>query len=418
MDYFRIPSGANMNSIRYIRVLFISLVLFSCSSPTASPNFNPTPEGTKFPASPVQPTMMVTLSTTKAADTNLPEGCSDLVSISADPSKLEGLLYIRDGLDYHLFDPKTKQLMGPNGENTQPFNGIISPNKKYILALISTEEHERSYILRTVDQEIKSSILIPAKWIGDKWLDNEHVSFHNLLKPNEVIIWNPFTGDQKSIPVSLPSPETVQIGPNGTLVYFDIDPTLKRVLFGDQNEHLILWDLESQKEMASLPAPAQAGGFLPSQWSPDGKAFATSWPFTKQANELYVFHMSGNLTAITNLNEKYAFANTGAPVWSPDGHHIGFWVTISDDANVDPEELRQWLAILDTTTLETQIYCLPFSKPSLPAFPIVWGPDGQQLIANTRSSNGDMKPTLVDLKEQTQSILDTGGMFVEGWMTP
>jgi len=99
----------------------------------------------------------------------------------------------------------------------------------------------------------------------------------------------------------------------------------------------------------------------------------------------------------------------------PDGLHIAFWLKISNVANANPKDLRQWLAITDTITLETQIYCL---TPNNTGHHIVWGPDSQQLIVNTEIPSGEIKPTLVDLTHQTQATLNTQGLWVEDWMTP
>jgi Tol biopolymer transport system component len=156
-------------------------------------------------------------------------------------------------------------------------------------------------------------------------------------------------------------------------------------------------------------------------WSPGGTKIVTPWPkgATWLANELVTIDMDGNTTKLTNFNESYSFANLEDPVWSPDGQHIGFWLKVSNADNSNPSDLRQWLAVVDTSSLETQIYCMAYSIPIYPAFSIVWSPDGQQLIANIRLPNGDMQPTLVNLINQTQTIIDgTQGMRVKDWLAP
>ncbi len=92
----------------------------------------------------------------------------------------------------------------------------------------------------------------------------------------------------------------------GTLVFSDIDPTLKRVMFSDQDGRLSMWDLESQKRDSIV---ARSGGsrdhIFQNESSPDGTEFVTSWPLSSRlANELYAFHMDGNLKKINQSEHK------------------------------------------------------------------------------------------------------------------
>jgi WD40 repeat protein len=193
------------------------------------------------------------------------------------------------------------------------------------------------------------------------------------------------------------------------------------VIYNNKDGGVVLWDLETNREMNSL-WPLEETSFFPYQWSPDGTKFVTPRSDTISAttnNELYMVNMmDGKLEELTHFNLKYPYASVHLPAWSPDGHHIGFWLRIGD-SNSDPRKLRQWLAVLDTDTLETTIYCLADKPQSGPSSGIVWSPDGQQLIVTFGSQlDGTLTPILVDLVHQTKAVLDTQNMLVEDWMAP
>jgi hypothetical protein len=104
--------------------------------------------------------------------------------------------------------------------------------------------------------------------------------------------------------------------------------------------------------------------------------------------------------------------------WSPDGRHIAFWLQVSNIANASPKTLRQWLALIDTTTLNTQIYCLSPNKPPTGGGRIIWSPDSTQVIVNTDALSKEVKPVLVNFTHLTQSKLNTHGLWVDDWMAP
>jgi predicted amidohydrolase len=91
---------------------------------------------------------------------------------------------------------------------------------------------------------------------------------------------------------------------------------------------------------------------------------------------------------------------------------------VSNDVNADPKTLRQWLTVIDTAALDTQIYCLSPNKPPTGGGSIVWSPSGTQLIVNTDTSSEEVKPILVNLKLLTQSKINTHGLWVTDWMAP
>lgn len=410
-----------MNSHKPVITLLIFFLLFGCSPVTITPSIQAGPTETNGIATPL-PVSSVTL------EADFPEGCVNLAEVPLATQVLNGLFIVYDfeNNNFYFLDPKAnlildmeekKQISSVASDNDS-ISTWISPNKKF--AQVSPI-YKKYAIIRTVDKIIKTyDTQGQEDWNRGRWLDNEHMFFQHWLVPNgnTIVIYNTFTGEQKNIQLNLPDPYIV-IGGGGTIAWVraDIDPSLKRVLYNDKDSRLVLWDLDTQKEMASLPSPTD---LEEGKWSPDGTEFAIPWPSsTSAATELFTIDMNGTVKKMTNFNQAYPFANIDTwPSWSPDGHHIAFWLKVSNVVNADPKTLRQWLAIIDTTTLDTQIYCLSPNKPPTGGGEIVWSPDSTQVIVNTDTLSEEVKPVLVDLTHLTQITLDTHGLWVENWMVP
>jgi hypothetical protein len=410
-----------MNTLKFTVTLLIFVTLFGCSPTVTTPSIQAGPANTDATAT--------TLPTPSAIpEPDFPDGCVNLTETSLDKDALNGLLVVYDRNNYndYFLDLKSDQLLDIETHiqlswdipDTDVSITKISPNKKFIQAYLTDKNYG---ILGNINEIINTyDIQGQEDWNRGRWLDNERMFFQYWQVPNgdTIVIYDPFTGEQKDMQLDLPNPYIViDGGGRAAWVKADIDPSLKRVLYNDKDERLVLWDLDAQKELASLPSPTDLGD---GTWSPDGKEFAIPWPSSRfGAADLFTMDMDGNVTKLTDFNQKYQFANVDArPSWSPDGRHIAFWLRISNVADADPKTIRQWLAITDMTTLDTQIYCLSPNKPPTHGGDIVWSPDGQQLIVNTEVLSEEVKPVLVDLTNLTQSRLDTHGLWVDDWMAP
>ncbi len=417
-----------MNSRKLSSALLIFLMMFGCSPATVTPDIQASPTEAIVTAATL-PIPSATVTPSATVEPDFPEGCVSLTETPLNPDVLNGLLVVSDfallNFSSYFLDPKSNQLLDIETRTqvswdapaTNVSTTKVSPNKKFIQAYLTGKNHD---ILRTVDQVIKTyDTQGQEDWNRGRWLDNEHMFFQYWLVPNggTIVIYNPFTGEQKNIQLDLPNPYIVHESLGKVAwVKADIDPTLKRALYNDKDERLILWDLDTQKEISSLPSPMDV---TDGTWSPDGKEFAIPSPSTVGApQEIFIMNMEGAVKK-TSLNQKYPFASVSTrPSWSPDGRHIAFWLQVSNTANTDPKTLRQWLAITDTTTLETQIYCLSSGKPPTGGWDIVWRPDSTQVIVNTEVLSEEVKPVLVDLTNMTHSELDTQGLTVTDWMAP
>lgn len=414
-----------MNSHKLTIKIAIFFMMFGCSPAAVTPSIQASPTETKATATTLPvPSVTVIPSPTLAPD--FPEGCIDLTETPLNTYVLNGLfvVYDRDNNSDHFLDLKLNQVLSIEEKkqissfaSAPNFSIGVSPNKKYLQVYFIDKNYG---MIRTVDKVIKTyDTKDQEDWNRGRWLDNEHMFFQYWDYPNgnTIVIYNPFTGEQKNMQLDLPNPYIVYDG-LGTVAWVkaDIDPSLKRVLYNDKDERLILWDLDTQEEIASLPSSMD---LMEGSWSPDGKEFAIRFPSSNSApTELFTIDMDGTVKT-TSFNQKYPFANVDTrPSWSPDGRRIAYWLKISNVANPNPDDLRQWLAITDTTTLDTQIYCLSPNKPPTSGGRIVWSPDSTQVIVTTDVLSEEVKPVLVDLTHLTQTILDTHGLRVADWMSP
>lgn len=409
----------------------------SMNAPTSTPVIQPSTEA--ITASPSHtPTATAIPSPTKHAEVDLPEGCIELTPTTLNPTNMEGLLILIDwanisGTDY-LFDPQVWRKINIVEDEQKSFHAYTSsPNKRNLLASIEMNDGTSYYAFKTPGKVSKIDLPIPDNWIFSWWSDNEHMVFYT-LEPNEYLnSWNPFTGEFQRIQLDLPNAIDEYFSPGRNIIHAYIDPTMERVFYGSKDGRLILWNITTNKEITSLPKPAQeegssANAFWPYRgWLPEEQKLITSWPIwhgnrNPPANELYVFDIQGNISQLTSLNQEYSFANAEDPVWNSDGSQVGFWLKIGDD-NSTPLNLHQWLAVFNTNTKETKVYCLANSIPKRHAWHIIWSPSGQQLIVNVDIPNGKFSPVMVDLENQTQNVLDLPDMgvvnpniLVEDWI--
>ena len=429
-----------MTQPKFIVVLLLLFMLSGCSSVRTTPGSQPGPKETPTPAPPA-PTITPTISLKGTAQADFLENSIDLTSSAFESAKVDeflvlAVLYSPDH-DYSFYDMKNKKIVdiGKNDEAIKIYS--VSPNRKLILAGACPTD-KCNYFLRTVDKIIKTHIPTGDDWIVLRWLDNERVVFLPRLQPNQPlqpqneVIYNVFTGEKSDLHLYLPNPKTINDnGGPGNLFEASLDPSLKRVVYNDRSGRLVLWNLDTKKEMASLSSEADASQWGSDGWSPDGKKFITISPNRFQstssgesipaANELFMFDTDGNLTQLTRYNQDLQYANIDLPLWSPDNRRIAFGLTIGDDSS-NPENFQRWLAIFDTNTLETKLYR---SAPnaivsasdiiSLSSLGLVWSPDGQQLIVR----GWDRNLTVVDLAHETKSVIpDTEGTWAEDWIAP
>lgn len=430
-----------MNQLNFVVVPLLLFILSGCSPALATPSNQLGSQETATQASPIQTetralmtptqTLSSTVSMQRTAEVDFVNNYVDLTPTAFESVMVDGFLVLKNlrAEDYFFYDMRNQKIVEIGNNHEKITSILVSPNRKLMLVGACPID-KCNYSLQAVDQIITTKLPTEDDWVLAGWLDNERVVFLTQLKPGQPVqpqnqvIYNVFTGEKNSLQLYLPNPQTLNIrgGKLEDLFVASVCPSLSCILFSDQSNRLVLWDLDTQEEMASLPLTDFTGPLRIDGWSPDGKKFVTTSPHKFQvdaygkdiwaANELFMFEMDGNLTQLTHYNETLPFATIFNPQWqwSPDNRHIAFWLTIGDDAS-RPKNLQQWLAVFDTTTFETTLY---LSNSSTVSSSIVWSPDGQQLIV----SDWDSNLTLIDLARETQSsIPETQNMMIWDWMT-
>jgi len=321
--------------------------------------------------------------------------------------------------EYRLWDVNTGAIQ-PVGEASRSGPVILSPNRRYLIVEDCPENGCR-FVLRTVSEivNIFPKGELDALWM---WLDNDRIMILKKDPPYTVKLMNPFTGEKNEIIPEYPNPFTISLIIK-TLLPVAMDPSLRYAFYysDEEPQQLVLWDSKLQKALAQLPHEVWqfAGVDLFDAWSPDGKIFISTSPASgpNDRNELYSIDLSGNITQLTHYADQYAFASIAYMGWTPDGQRIGYWLR-TDDSNADPIDLNEQLVIMDMATLKKQVYC-PVDGIYYRPYPIVWSPNNDQLVATSFNSAGEVIPVLVDLKQNTISILEEiHGYWVNGWMIP
>jgi WD40 repeat protein len=425
-----------MNQLNFAIVLLLLFMLSGCSPAFATPVNQSSVKETATQASPLpaetRPLVSVTLtdSLQGTATADFINNPIDLTPTAFESLTVNGFLVLEnsktdDNLLYNMESWKTVDIVDKNNEKM--YIDFVSPNKKFIL--VGACPDRCNYSLQAGNKIIKANLPTEDDWVLAGWLDNERAVFLSQMKPGQPaqpqnqMIYNVFTGEKISLQLYLPDPQTVDLPGRFTdkLFVASVSPSLNRVLFSDQNNSLVLWNLDTQKEVVSLPFARFEGPFREDGWSPDGKKFVTispdkffndnRLPPARAANELFMFDMDGNLTQLTHYNQKLPFASIFNFRWSPDNRHLAFWLTTGDDVS-GYKNLQQWLAVFDTSTLETKVYR---SASRTISSSIIWSPDGQQLVVSDWEAN----LMLVDLAHKTKSpISDTQDMRIWDWMAP
>jgi len=185
----------------------------------------------------------------------------------------------------------------------------------------------------------------------------------------------------------------------------------------------VLWNLQTQTTLANLPT--RDVYWVQPAWSPDGKLFAVQTNPDK-GNDWWSFELYGGgrdatqFQQWTHLTEYYSKVMIQSFTWSPDSRHIAFWFVPNPQGELTIEQGQMQLGILDVTTGEVAITCIPgddaFSSSSPDLAPPLWSPDSQQLLVEDRFTNNAGQILLVDLSQHiAEKVADNMGPAV--WLT-
>ena len=316
---------------------------------------------------------------------------------------------------------------------TEILNGASSTHEK--IAYIDADRQE--VVVVSAQGEELAAIPVQNNWVEIlDWMGGENLLISSMprrgdggwLPPSSTIILNIVSGKYSEVSPDYPDIYPYTSGPPNFGRYsYSItayDPTLTRVVYPGVTPidfFIALWDVPNKHEIARLQLPYS---YYPPKWKSDGSSFLISVPpqYTDfegkihknipdelpyvDGNELVSVSREGEIERLTFLATNYK-AEESAYVWSPNGKLIAFWLKIEGDN-------RGWqMAVLNAETGEATSYCIGNGDGS---FPIVWSPDGDQIIGTFRNAdNGKLKSILVNINTNIAYIIHEEEIVV-GWM--
>lgn len=236
-------------------------------------------------------------------------------------------------------------------------------------------------------------------------------------KPDEMIVFNPFTGEQQLLTPSFPysgNPLFDYWKYVGQSVIYS--PNLSQVAYLDDEQTLVLWDIQQSQEvwryvdpwiMADNPAPV---------WTPDGHTMAQAVRISSDGElpddttgfEFLFISNNGEITHSQPFPHYYGLEHSFL-WWSPDGRYLVFYWTPSNE-----EKFR--LMLWDTYEQKFLDYCITHvtSEP-------VWSPDSRQFIISVSdpaaaSTETTYQNLLVDIEQNKVFQVDDVTFPVVAWI--
>jgi hypothetical protein len=298
-------------------------------------------------------------------------------------------------------------------------DGVGEPGNNIVPDLENVPPHWLNRFLIVMDGEGHEHLRFPyheawgslAQWADDDRILIRRTSEGNPIHSNYAakFVVNPFTGEEFELP---PDPtDIIELYPtpdwSGTgIIAYNQD--LNQRVYPSKAGELVFEDIQSHNILAKFYNSID----LYPEWSPNGQEFVVLKPVNDielypSDNELFMVSPNGHINRLTNLTTSFPGTRIYNYTWSPDGQKIAFWLT------TDPDAINEVsLAILDLNSQEVIIYSIESSFNGPP--PLVWSPDGHQLLVGTTGQHGE-KTFLFNLdKSSIYSIAD--GSIPVGWL--
>lgn len=414
------------------------------------------------PALTVAPSIALALTPGLTQDQQVNTACPALLSTIPPTMKVDGQFVLQplnsDKNPYLLNFTTEEKTYLPYIEGYYPEQFTVSPNYQHIAFFTKRRDDTTDNFLLIVT-DLKGNIVYQEamskrqKWFQiDTWTNNQtlmlersqYLTFPDgstvLKTPLPAALLNPFTKESRDLNPSLPNllpffdplNRWAIYGKSGTAY----DPTITVVAYGgmdrDGRESIVLWDLNEERELASLQAPSMT---TPGPiWSPDGSQFVTvSWtkppalppsiPTGKEwlSQELFSVSRAGKIDRLTYFTDQFEEVTIGGYVWSPDGSRVAFIVSTKPD--VDPSNpMSNRLAILNIRTKRITMFCIGMADWNFGLFRLFWSPTGQQILAGVKNAEKSkttnsiaFDTVLMDLAQDV-IIKITDDTLPAGWM--
>jgi WD40 repeat protein len=348
--------------------------------------------------------------------------CLDVLTEMPSTARISGNIILAEQDLYHsayiLHMNGSKTFLPRNADEMLNFFAV-SPNSQWIAYYaenITNEDASRLIVLDANGDQVLSKPTSKREWWAiDSWIDNKRLLIDkyqstpdiSLATPLPVIVFNPFTGEEHEL---IPSyPDMVELYPSFDWQEYGFsaagyDPTLSLVAYARKDGKIVLWDIQSKHVINTIQSAANFGDGP--VWFSDGSRFIIDSipgdPFAPAEDfwreELYTVDRDGIVSRITYLTNQFAGVSISGYQWSPDGNHVALWLTVKPDNFPDlPSGLPTVgrLAVVDMTNQKITLYCVPGSSN---ISPIVWSPDGKQMLVNNMSGT-TYETVLVDMEE-------------------
>lgn len=229
-----------------------------------------------------------------------------------------------------------------------------------------------------------------------RWLDNQNAIFYIDQTPKDgtVMIFNPFTREQRYISNELPEYYTESHLFPGLSWLIEYSPDLEwGVYFGRVETGKLGFLIRDFTHGQTVWQTADViGEYQKPVWSPNGDEVAVV-----ASGHLYLVSRDGTAKSVEVLNE-YQQTQVSKTSWSPDGRYLSFW----NFSN---------LIIYDKQTNQVIDPCVTNEYPDYP----VWSSDSQQLVVSAYLNEGGI---LVDLQKMVTykllTLVDT--VYPIEWM--
>jgi len=311
----------------------------------------------------------------------------------------------------------------------------VSPNRRWISYYAENlidENASRLVVTDLTGKQVFSKSISKRKWWGiDSWAGNEHLLIDkyqsmpdvSLATPLPIIVLNPFTGEEYELAPSYP--DMVSLYPTFDWQEYGFSgagyaPNLTLVAYARTDGKVVLWNVQKKHEITNIQSAATFGDGP--VWNPDGSRFiidsipestgSSSEDFWKE--ELYIVGSDGKTSRATSLTDEFDGATISGYQWSPDGQHVAFWLAVEPNTHTSLSAELSYinqLATLDLVTKKVTLYCI---RGNSKVSPIVWSPDGTQLLINTLSGN-TYDTVLVDIVKGFAAKI-AKNTIPEGWV--